>query len=275
MGRLKHLSRYGIVRIECRFRTDGSGLNEINQIDVNPILIGILRQASGIKTIKQFVDHYFMVGFHRLDDDVNDIQGFWVDCKYGMREPEKGSQPSWQSRLMGIIDLKESRDKDKQKENFEWIGYVNEFIMGAGKIWTEAQGKLGYGYEKAIWDDEPGRLGATPKRERNEIGKIFQAYGGFRTALAWYVYCCGIPQFDGMGKMIWDNKSPHRQYVTCDKKPSQFAKHFNAILADEIFKDLEQNKEDEIKTNLQTYFGVMIHIKPRYNEIQNQTEDNE
>jgi hypothetical protein len=46
-------------------------------------------------------------------------------------------------------------------------------------------------------------------------------------------------------------------------------------LADEIFKDLEQNKEDEIKTNLQTYFGVMIHIKPRYNEIQNQTDDNE
>jgi hypothetical protein len=265
MGRTKHLARYGFIRVQWRKRTDNSLLNEINQVDLNPVLVGIFKQQTGVKSLKSFVEHYFQVGFRRLEDEENDIQGFWTDCKYGFQEPEKGAQPTWQSRLIAFDERQTETVQKKRRENFEWIGYSNGFIDGCGKLWTKCQGMQGYGYNKAVWDNDVSLMPVTAKRERSELAKLFQSYGGMKTAFAWYVFCAGLPQCDEMGKMLWDNKSPHRQYVTVDKKPTQFSKHFNALLADKIFVDIWENKRDEIREQLFQYFGDYINISARIN----------
>ena len=262
-SRLLHLARYGIIRVEGRIRSDGTGLNDSNIIEVNPVLFGIYKTNSGAKASDQFVSHYFMIGFSRLDDDVNELQGFWIDCKYGEKEPEEGSPSSWQSRLIGIMNYREDVKAAKVSDNFKWSQLRDDFAAGCGKIWTECQGRSGLGYNKAVWDAETGTLGPIPRREKSELGKLFQSYGGRKAAIAWYVFCGGVESIDENGKRIYDPKSPHRQFVTIDKKPSQFAKHFNAILSDPIFIDLYENQKENVENHIAPNFGPVFYTKAR------------
>ena len=261
--RLFHLARYGIIRVEHRYKTDGSGLNEMNVIEINPVLLGIFRTNSGAKSMDQFINHYFMLGFTRLEDDENDVQGFWRDCKYGHKEPEGGSPSSWQSRLIGIMNYREEVKAVKASDNFKWHQLANDFTLGCGKIWTECQGRSGLGYNKAAWDGDINLLGPARKKERAELGKLFQSYGGRKAAIAWYVFCGGVESIDENGKRIYDPKSPHRQFVTIDKKPSQFAKHFNAILSDPIFIDLYENQKENVENHIAPNFGPVFYTKAR------------
>lgn len=262
-SRLLHLARYGFIRVEYQTRTDGSGFHDKSCFQINPVLLGIFRTDPGAKTIDSFVNHYFLLGFSRIEDDVFDIQGFWTDCRYGHREPEKGTQLAWQSRLVGIMNYREDVKKAKTMENFKWHQLSNDFALGCGKIWTECQGRSGLGYNKAVWDGENNDLGPVPKRERSELGKLFQTYGGRKTAIAWYVFCGGIEAVDPNGKRIYDPKSPHRQFTTIDKKPSQFAKHFNAVLSDPIFIDLFEKQKENVEKHIAPQFGPVFYTKPR------------
>jgi hypothetical protein len=269
--RVLHACRYGLIRVTSCYRNDKSGLNDSNIIEVNPMIIGIYNSNTPIKTFNSFCDHYFQVGYKRLDIDTGDVQGFWIDCLYGTKEPDAKEDAlnveSWQTKLVDMIANEDEEKAAKQREAFLWMGLSNDFIDGSAKLWTKAQGALGYGYNKPVWAGDVATLGSTPKRERAELIKIFQTWGGFETAIAWFIFCCGVPQKDGKGRLEFDLTSPHRQFVSIDKKPSQFAKHFNAILSDDYYKDFTGKLIDEMKLKLEEYYGDVLKVKPRYDQF--------
>jgi hypothetical protein len=271
--RLRHQARYGLITVQYQYRKDGSGLNDSNIITVNPILLGIYTTGSQAKTLQSFIDHYFKMGYKRLEIDNKDVQGFDSDVEYGYIEPESEhlQDANWLKRLMTIVNAndvnKVEKKADKKREYLLWLGLSNEFIAASGRLWTKAQGEMGYGYNSAVWDGEVSTLGSTPKRERTELVKLFQSHGGFKTAVAWYIFVCGIPQKDSKGRLQFDLRAPHRQFVTIDKKPSQFAKHFNAILSDEIFVEFTTKSSDEISSTLKVWYNDLLNVNPRYDQF--------
>jgi hypothetical protein len=238
---------------------------------VNPTLIGILENES-IKNLTRFADHYFNVGYERLNSE-SDIQGFFTDCLYGKKEPEHGEKLSWQSHITSMLDLKDKTASDKAREAFEWMELSKRFVTSCGKLWTKAQGAAGLGYNKAVWDNDPSKLGTMPRRERQELVKLFEAWGCFDVAVAWFIFVCGIAERDEKKRLVFDITAPHRQFVTIDKKPSQFAKHFNAILSDEYFisYSTDENDRKEITEQLREYYGDLLEIQPRF--ISNENEN--
>jgi hypothetical protein len=268
-SRLRALARYGLIRVTYLYSDDRLGFFNGLEIEVNPIIVGLYKTGAANRNIKHFVDHYYKIGFMRLDIEDKCVQGFYTHCEYGYKEPEtsEAGMLQWKDKLFEIIENVDSKKAEKQKDNLMWMDISNEFVAGCAKLWTKGQGQMGYGYNDPVWGGEISLLSPTAKRERSELVKLFQSYGGLTTAIAWFIFVCGVPEKDDMGKLIFDLTAPHRQFVTIDRKPSQFAKHFNAILSDLHFKNFISQSEDTIAM-LKKFYSDCVNVKQRYEKIQ-------
>jgi len=150
----------------------------------------------------------------------------------------------------------------KLRETTEWRDNDKHFVAGAAKCWQHIQAYRGYGSQMPNWFGD--NLAPSAMQERRELTKLFQQYGGRVTALAWRVFVGGIPDMDEKtGRTKFDIHNPHIQFASVDKKPSQFAKHFNAILSDKNFMELATIDWPKTEPVLRGYFAGMMDVGPR------------
>lgn len=262
--RLRHLARYGLIRCESPWRNDGSGLRANLVTYPNPIIMALLGIDKMTRHKAPVIQHYVKMGLGRLDQET-DVQGFRTDCAYGYPEPE--SQGGALEAGEGLIRMIAGADEEKARkdaENSLWRERDGSFVSGAANIWVFAQSQFGNGQSRPNWEGELTQLSPGARKERMELTKTFQRFGGRASALAWFVFVGGIADLDERGNPRFSLIDPHRQYVTIDKKPSQFAKHFNSILKDKIFIEIATKQWGSYNSELSRYFGEAILFPPRY-----------
>jgi len=264
--RIEELAKYGMINVKSEWRNDGSNKRKTQMITPNPWLSYLL--ASGAKPAHktQAVKHFAGLGISRLESE-EPIQGFKINCELGEAEPEEALNLTPEETVQDLNEKIAIEDKNKAqkfKNTAEWREAGNNFAEASAVLWTYAQSKSGLGSAKPNWSGDRSHMPAAAIKERNELTKVFQQYGGRVSALAWYIFVCGIPDIDpGTGKRVFDPRSPHRQFITTDKKPSSFSKHFNSILQDTNFKNLA--KKDWLKTeeSLRNFYQHTLDRAPR------------
>lgn len=183
-------------------------------------------------------------------DHLGDVQGFGEDdlIPWGRfaaesieiaasDEPEPKREPSPPStglmaRIADAAAGKKTVSAAKREEREKRLKARDAWVVGAAVVWRELRARRGYGTEAPGWVGQKSALPPAQKKERNELERIFERYGGRKSAFAWALFCGGKPKRDDKGKLVFDPDLAHRQWTTSDKKPSHFAKHIDLILAD-------------------------------------------
>lgn len=262
--RLKHLARYGLIKITTPpYRKGEIPIRHKMRIFINPVVKFLVGPEKLTRKKLPVIKHLVSLGVNRLEHEA-DLQGFTVDCVYGDIEPTQGEVKKPEQALIDIISQGDMKKAAQEKENAMWREHSEIFVEGCSSVWTNTQSKLGYGQSKPNWDAKVNELSPTARKERAELVKTFQKYGGRVSALAWYVYAGGITQLDEAGNPIYTITSPHRQFVTSDRKPSQFVKHFNAILKDPLFLEYATSGWTNIKEQLASHYLGSLEVRPRY-----------
>ena len=263
-SRMVGLSRYGLIRVETPKSKTHPMIRDTPYIYVNPMIINMMSPDCYTRQKMAVIKHWASVGIRRLEYE-DDIQGFYGDCLYGHPEP-KDCEPMAVEKQFDEILGRESEEKARRsRENQTWREYSEAFVKGASEIWVRCQMALGYGSARPNWEGDIATLSSSAKKERYELAKTLEAYGGRVSALSWYIFCAGSPELDKFGRPIFSNFTPHRQFISIDKKPSSFSKHFNAILKDTMFLHLSQNEWATTSEELKIYFGGIIEVAPRNN----------
>ncbi len=270
--RLEKLASYGLLKIQSDWRNDGSNKRNTQTITPHPWLFYLVavgaKPAHKMQAIKQFVG----LGISRLESE-EPVQGFRYDVPVGEVEPAEaevtqavgqGVDSQTEEKLNEMIAVENKGKAQKQRDAAAWRNKGDDFINGCSSIWTWAQGQMGNGRAAPSWGGDRKMLAPSCSRERQELVKLFQAYGGRTTALAWYVFAGGTPEIDDKTmRPKFTITAPHRQYASMDKRPSQFAKYFNAILADSFFKRFATKEWNTVEPALRSYFGPILDQKPR------------
>jgi len=233
MSSLQRLANFGLI---CCF----SEHHRFNyQIKINPTIHSIITIVGFTKNYKSVMSHFCKMGLDRLHKYDSPSQGFRVDTRFGEGEPE--TEPfNAEKEIVKITQIRSDDKAKREVDNQLWRSLANEFIAGCAKIWVMAQSAQGFGSAQPNWaiEDCPAKVRA----ERNELIKTFRQYGGRVTALSWMLFCGGITEVDENGKVKYSINCPHRQFVTSDKKPSQFTRNFNSILKDQILHEWANNE---------------------------------
>jgi hypothetical protein len=254
---LYRLSNFGLICCQSE-KTEGRKLNY--QIKINPTVHGIVTIVGFTKNYKSVLSHLCKMGIQRLKKYESPIQGFRIDTLFGDKELE--AEPYNAEKEIVKITQEKSEDKArKEVDNQLWRALANEFIMGCSTVWVMAQSAQGFGSAQPNWamEDCPTKVRA----ERNELIKTFKQYGGRVTALAWMLFCGGITEVDENGKVKYSINCPHRQFVTSDKKPSQFTRNFNSILKDKILHEWANNEWKVYYILLKDIFSTSIDAPPK------------
>lgn len=166
------------------------------------------------------------------------------------------------SKFDDLAKKVETEKADKTRERLAWNERSDRFLDGAARMWQVFQAKHGFGTATPNWVGD--KLSPTAAKERREIVNIYQQYGGKITATAWWVFCGGQVKTDDHGKRVYDPNLPHIQFASVDRKPSQFAKHFNAIVMDGTFKTISTTGwAGDIETTFKRVFGDSLEVSPR------------
>ncbi len=135
------------------------------------------------------------------------------------------------------------------------------FIVGAARVWSKHRETGGFGSETPPWAGPTAILPHAVRRERVELERVFDLYGGQRTAIAWSAFCSGRQVLDEKGKVLFNAALAHRQWTTPDKKPSHFAKHL-ALIFDEV-RDLKYDtRSPGMLIRLREAFGASYDAPP-------------
>lgn len=106
------------------------------------------------------------------------------------------------------------------------------FVQGCAAVWQIFQTRSGAGQEPPAWSAlKLGDLPIEQRRQRETLVKVFRLYGGTKAAVAWEKFCGTAPQLDAKGKLVFDLKLSYAQWSASDKKPSDFGKHINQLMA--------------------------------------------
>lgn len=260
--RLLALARFGLIKVETPWRDDGSGLRDTMMTYPNPILERLLGNDPYTRRKAPVLAHYCDMGIRRLDYD-NDVQGFLVDCAYGSKEPQGGEPVKAEKILDDVLSKDDDAKARRERINQTWREYADQFVVGCAEIWVRSQAYLGYGISRPNWEGQTSSLSPSARRERMELVRTFEAYGCKATALGWYIFVGGIADVDKYGKPNFSIFAPHRQFVTIDKKPSQFAKHFNAIIKDDVFLQYAKKDWEQVKQMLDMHFSGILDVGPK------------
>jgi len=251
---LRRLSNFGLIHCYSENRK----LNY--QIKINPTIHSIITIVGFTKNYKSVISHYCTVGMDRLHKYESPMQGFRVDTLFGDLELE--AEPiSAEKEIVKITQIKSDDKAKREVDNQMWRALANEFISGCARIWVMAQSAQGFGSAHPNWamEDCPTKVRA----ERNELIKTFKQYGGRVTALSWMLFCGGITEVDDNGKVKYSINCPHRQFVTSDKKPSQFTRNFNSILKDQILHEWANNEWKVYYILLKDIFLTSLDAPPK------------
>lgn len=264
--RLEELARYGLVKLRSEWRNDGSNKRKPMQITPHPWLFQLLTVGAKPAHKNQAVKHFVAIGISRLDYD-EPVQGFKVDCPVGDIEPEQQEQPDreqTENQINELIEREKAAHARKLKEQEEWRRDGDRFVEACATIWTRAQAKSGNGSARPNWSGDKRHMPPAASKERLELIKVFQQYGGRVGALTWYIFACGLPAIDeNTGKRVYNPRIPHRQFITTDKRPSHYAKYFNAILQDRYFLQFAKKEWAETEPQLREYYQDVLDKQPR------------
>jgi len=278
--RMKLLAKYALITVNIETKINDKGIVKRQKIKVNPKIDYIFGARSKQSIIMKCIGSFFAVARER-DELEGNFQGFQFNLRYGDLEPkdikdiicetketsveEYEQTPSQAGNELNNILEKEDRDKArKAKESKYWREKSAMYVERAAYLWKQAQMKHGFGAALPNWQGDTKNMPNQAKSERNELISTFKQYGGKTAALSWYIYCAGRPEMDPKtGRTAFDSTAPHRQYITADRKPSQYTKHFNSIIADPLFKEHATTKWPEISKTLHNFFGDLLDILPR------------
>lgn len=243
--RLDVMARYGLLRIKTEWRNDGSNKRKPMTLTPNPWLFPLLSVGAKVSHKFQAAKHFSKIGVDRLEYE-EAVQGFKSDTPLGTDEPEgiqDDTPEETGEKINELIEKEEKRKAEKLKEQEEWRKLGNAFVDQAATMWKKGQEALGHGSADPVWSGDPNRLAPSARKERLELTKIFEQWGGKPTILAWYIFTCGLPEVDrNTGKRTFNLNKPHTQFASIDRRPSTFAKYFNSILMDPTF--IQYSKKD-------------------------------
>ena len=267
-ARQKILCSFGFI--EC-YSDKWQGVNRRSTatIKINPLLLEAIKTGIKASIKAEAVKYFCNLGIRRLQYDT-DIMGFDYDMPFG--ENPDGTETSYEpsepnsEMLNRLVENSSEKKAKKAKDDAQWRDYSERFVNGAADIWTKTQTKLGYGTSKPSWCGTTSTLSDMAKKEKRELVKIFQQYGGKITSLAWYVFCALRTEKDEKGKVVYDDKNPHQQFVFADKRPTQFAKNFNSVIHDPHFIKFSRESWDEVANFMKENFDYTLDLEPRYGD---------
>lgn len=198
------------------------------------------------------------------------MQGFRSDVSVGTVEAkiEFGPQGKEVDEDAVLNTLAESISKEdiekgqKLKENQRWKEYGDAWVGVAKDIWVNCNTRKGRGSELPIWYGDTANMPAMACKERRELTKTLEKFGGKISVLAWFVYCGSYPRLDQKNKPVFDPNMPHTQWTGVDKRPSVFVKYFDAIIKDKNFHALAQ-RSDILDVMKENYGELIGNIPPK------------
>lgn len=241
--RIDRLKLFGLVECSSEWDTNQTNRRTPTRITFHRHLRTALAKGCKAALMAEAVKFFATVAHKRLTDGGE------------LSDAERESFDALATRTEAAKDA-------KKRETAEWRDNDRRFVFGAAKLWQFLQSYRGYGTQMPNWCGD--NLAPTAARERRELTKLFQQYGGRITTLAWWTFVAGVPEIDEKtGKRKFLPESPHVQYVSDDKKPSHFAKHFNAILSDRSFIEWAKDWHNSRELLTQFFSGDVLDIQPR------------
>jgi hypothetical protein len=240
--RLERMEQFGLVEIESEWSKNHNRRCP-SKITLHKHLAMALGKTARVSVRAEAAKYFATVGMKRLTGlgDLTD------DERSGFDD------------LAKRVGAEKSR---KQRDTAQWREHDDHFVAGAAHVWQFLQSYRGFGQQMPNWFGD--NLAPSAARERRELTKLFQQYGGRVTAMAWWVFVGGQPAIDEKtGRPKFDIANPHVQFATVDKKPSQFAKHFNAFLSDKTFVEMATTSWQKSEPILQKWFGNVMDVGPR------------
>lgn len=277
---LKAAARAGIIKGLSYYRL-GTPLRLPLEILINPgfhAAMAELRPMTKTKTLSYvFADMWV----ERVDHD-EDVQGFQTLCQWGKFEEDgvvclgpklelnNGTVNELESRdwMKRIIEasqgLKATGEKTaKLNENRQWSERSHAFVKGAASVWQVLRGRRGLGFDPPPWANDINKLSAPNKRAYRDLSKIFEQYGGRKTAFAWALFCGGDAKKDQNGKLEFLPEIAHRQWTTPDKRPEHFAKHLTLVLQELAQLGWMETRPD-LEEKLRGFFEESFDSPPRH-----------
>lgn len=225
---------------------------------INPQLRDWLASPKAGKAPGALVGHFAAIGLPRAPEDR--LQGFLgYDVRYGSPEPFPGTPAAVGLRLADWARAERDTDQDALEEltrstpaakqspkqqaealRKQRAAEAQAFVKAAGALWMQSQVSAGRQVSgPPAWCGEPAKLSPENRRAYRELQALFEGHGGFKVAVAWGLFCSAKPKLDKKGKPAFGLGEPWAQYASLDKKPAQFAKHFDSIYSSmpEYFSD--------------------------------------
>jgi hypothetical protein len=168
--------------------------------------------------------------------------------------------------LAKMIENKKTAKDAKEELNERWRIYNDRFIKASADIWSRSQLTNGFGAVTPPWMGPTPSLAPAARKERYNLTRTFESYGGGITALLWFVFCVGVPEVDLTGKRTWNLDIPHRNRTTPDKRPSDFANNLVNVLNDAEFKSLSRGDWPHIRVELERFYGDLLDVEPKLGE---------
>lgn len=277
---LKAAARAGIIKGLSYYRLATPKRLPL-EILINPGFGEALAELRPMAKAKTLVYIFADMWAERVDHD-SDVQGFQTLCQWG-RYDEDGvvcigpkadlnavdagtlEQRDWMARIIAASKGERVTDAKavKQQENRQWAEKGHSFVKGAAAVWQVLRGRKGLGFDAPPWANDFSKLSGPNKRAYRDLTKIFEQYGGRKTAHAWALFCGGDPKKDENGKLEFLPEYAHRQWTTPDKRPEHFAKHLTLILQELSAIGWMENRPD-LDEKLRGYFKESFESPPRY-----------
>lgn len=248
-ARLRLLAAFGLLQA-VHPEADGRVQCQAGNFYFNPLMVQLVLKRGGRKLSKAALEPFLAMGLAR-DQAMRYPQGWrGHDVEYGEREPAPATEAvngrplaPWAKTLGSELDALEeaaaavnavSASKSlRAQERIRRAALSEGFIRGCATIWQQAHERRGYGGTgRPAWEGPKDGLSPENKKQFRELQMLFERFGGKQVAMAWAVFCNYQPFFDDKGKLKFDPNLPHVQWVSSDKKPSHFAKHFDAVQMD-------------------------------------------
>lgn len=240
--RVNRLAAFGIIETESEWEQFGKR-RKPTTITLHRHFRTAVSKGAKPGIMMEAVKYFALVGYRHLTDE--------------------GSLDQNESSRFEDLAAKIETDKaEKTKDRMAWNERSDRFVKGAARVWQVFQSNHGYGIAMPNWYGET--LSPTAAKERREIVNLYQQYGGKIVATAWWIFCGGQVKTDDHGKRVYDPNLPHIQFASVDRKPSQFAKHFNAIMMDENFKTISTTGwAGEMEKTFKRVYGDSLEVPAR------------
>lgn len=257
-SRLERLAEFGLIAC-VNSLDDKRKFYAIGHFYFNPLMVQLVLKHGGRKVSKSSIEPFITMGLAR-HPALRRPQGWkGYDVEYGQEEPAPGTPAAlgaprapWAEAMNdGMEALEEAAaiatavvasKSLRAQERLRRGRLAESFVRGCATVWQQAHERRGHGTGRPAWEGPYETLSPENKKQFRELRALFERFGGSKTAMAWACFCNGIPALDEKGRTKFLPDSPHVQWVSSDKKPSHFAKHWDALGMDPNTKRLSADE---------------------------------